>query len=129
MGPATTHACHAARQQISALLDGELDQLGRVRLRAHTTRCAECRRFAGELKSITVRLRRQELEAVPLRAYAEWRGHAKLVASAVGTVAAACVIAIAAAHPIGSHSDRVIVDQGFEWHADPSAFDHSTHIA
>ena len=128
MGPASTHACHAARQQVSAQLDGELDQLGRVRLRAHLARCAECRRFAGELKSITVRLRREELEPVPARAYSEWRSHVKLVASAVGTLAAASVIAIAVAHPTGSRADGPPLSQGFQWHSDPSAYNHTTHM-
>jgi len=129
MGPASTHACHAARQQISAQLDGELDQFGRVRLRAHLARCAECRRFAGELKSITVRLRREELEPVPARAYGEWRSHVKLVVSAAGTLAAASVIAIAAVHTANSHSAPPLVSQSIQWHADPSQYNHSTHIA
>lgn len=127
MGRASTHTCHAARQQISAQLDGELDQLGRLRLPAHLARCRECRRFQSELKSITVHLRREELEAVPPHRHREWRLYLKLTASAA-TLAAASVIAITLTDQ-RSHHSSVLPPSGFQWHADPTAYNHSTRVA
>jgi anti-sigma factor RsiW len=121
--------CHLLRQQISAQLDGELDQLARMRLRVHLATCTECRRFAQELKSITLHLRRAELEAVPPRTHREWRTPLKLTVSAVVTLAAASVIAIGISHPTTNHDRPVLTSPGTQETLDGTDYDHTTHLA
>ena len=50
-------SCDRARELMSLELDNELSRPSALRLRAHTTVCAECRRYRRELHSITTILR------------------------------------------------------------------------
>lgn len=117
------------RQQISEQLDGELDQLARMRLRVHLATCTDCRRFARELKSFTLSLRSVELEAFPPRARRKWRPHLRLTASVVVTLAAASVIAVGLTHPTTNHNRPVLTLPGTQETLDGTDYDHTTHLA
>jgi predicted anti-sigma-YlaC factor YlaD len=54
--------CDQARESISLALDGELVEVDRVRLAAHTESCADCRAFEAETGGIAMRLRSAALE-------------------------------------------------------------------
>lgn len=125
----TSSVCHVLREQISAQLDGELDQLGKMRLRVHLATCADCRRFARELKSITLRLRQEELEVVSPRKRREWRTPLKLTASAVVTLAAASVIAIGLTNGTANHDRPVLTSPGTQETLHGADYDHTTHLA
>ena len=123
--------CRQAREQISAELDGELDQHGRIRLRVHLATCDECRRFRSELESITVRLRTADPEPEAVAAFWRpgWRAHLNLTASAAATLAVAGLIAVLLVSPTRDHNRPLLTSPAFKWHVDPTAYDHTTHIA
>ena len=122
--------CHVLRQQISEQLDGELDQLARVRLRVHLATCSDCRRFARELESLTLRLRSLELEAVAPRTHPrKWRNHLMVTASAVVTLAAASAIALSVTHPTTNHGRPVLTSPRTEETLHGTGYDHATHLA
>src|SRR5207244_2207092 len=98
-------------------------------LRVHLATCASCRRFARELKSITLRLRSVELEAAPPRTRRTWRTHVKLTASAVVTLAAASLIAIGLIHPTKNHERPVLTSPGTQETLHGTDYDHTTHLA
>ena len=127
--PRASSVCRQAREQISAQLDGELDQHGRIRLRVHLATCDECRRFRSELESITVRLRAAEPEAVPAFRRPGWRAHLNLTASAAATLAIAGLIAVVLVSPTRNHNRPILTSAAFQWHVDRTAYDHTTHIA
>ena len=54
--------CARARSWVSHEVDGELSQLERVFLAAHLRRCAECSRFAEDVRSFTHLVRCAPLE-------------------------------------------------------------------
>jgi anti-sigma factor RsiW len=54
--------CARARAWVSHEVDGELSQLERVFLAAHVRRCAECARFADDVRSVTHLVRAAPLE-------------------------------------------------------------------
>jgi predicted anti-sigma-YlaC factor YlaD len=132
MAPTSSKAssvCQRAREQISAQLDGELDQTGKIRLRFHLATCDDCRRFRSELVSITVRLRGAEPETV--RAYSHPRrwAHLNLTASAAATLAVAGLIAVVLVNPTRNHNRPILTSPTFQWHGDQTAYDHTTHMA
>lgn len=57
--------CERAREWASLQLDGELSELERSMLRAHTRRCEACSAYVLEVGAITETLRRTELVPVP----------------------------------------------------------------
>ena len=57
--------CERAREWASLELDGELSELERSMLRAHTRRCAACAEYVVEVGAFTEQVRRSEL--VPLQ--------------------------------------------------------------
>jgi anti-sigma factor RsiW len=57
--------CERAREWASLQLDGELSELERAMLRAHTRRCSACADYVLEVGAITERVRRTQLEPVP----------------------------------------------------------------
>src|SRR5437764_8138878 len=59
--PAHT-VCDEAREAISLALDGELSELGRVRLQAHLDGCPTCRAFEAEGHVVAGALRAATLE-------------------------------------------------------------------
>ena len=121
--------CHLLRQQISEQLDGELDQLSRVRLRVHLATCSDCRRFARELESLTLRLRSVGLEAVALHTHRKWRTHLTVTASAVVTLAAASAIALSLTHPTTNHGRPVLTSPATEVTPQGTGYNHATHLA
>ena len=54
--------CVRAREHISLRLDGELSEFERALLGAHLARCEACRRFEGDVRAVTERLRAEPLE-------------------------------------------------------------------
>lgn len=60
--------CDRARAWASLELDGELSQLERALLAAHTRRCESCAAFAAELRALTETLRSAPLD-VPARPF------------------------------------------------------------
>jgi len=100
-----------------------------MRLRVHLATCTDCRRFARELKSITLSLRSAELEAVPPRTQRKWRAHLGLMASAVVTLAAASVIAIGLTHSTKSNDRPVLTLPGTQETLHGAKYDHTTHLA
>jgi|SRR5581483_6199104 len=59
--------CDRAREYASRRLDGELGELERHLLRAHLSRCPECREFEGAISAQTRWLRSQKLERLVRR--------------------------------------------------------------
>jgi anti-sigma factor RsiW len=63
-GPSTRvdpSACDAARLRVSLSLDGELDDVGRLRLDHHLAVCTECAGIAARMEAASVRIRRAPL--------------------------------------------------------------------
>ena len=88
-------ACDQARESISVALDGELVEVDRVRLAAHTASCADCRAFEAEARALARKLRAADLEQP---AYAIVLPRARRIP--IGTLqvgAAAAMIALVAA--------------------------------
>jgi predicted anti-sigma-YlaC factor YlaD len=88
-------SCARARSWTSLELDGELSQFERVFLAAHLRGCAECERFAGEVRTATRLVRETPLRA-PERAVVLPAGRRRRPVLALRLVAAATLIAIAA---------------------------------
>jgi len=57
--------CERAREWASLRLDGELSELERALLDAHTRRCAACEHYVAEIDAITASIRSAELERLP----------------------------------------------------------------
>ena len=54
-------ACDAARLRVSLSLDGELDDVGRLRLDHHLAACTACAGIAARMEAASVRIRRAPL--------------------------------------------------------------------
>lgn len=96
--------CSRARESMSAQLDGELSELGSVRLSAHLRDCSGCSAYALELGGITARLRTSALEQ-PSRPIAlpQRRRHFQVTARvAAAAVAVAAGASLALGHALGS---------------------------
>src|SRR5580765_5458192 len=97
--------CERAREWASLELDGELSELERSMLRAHTRRCAACADYVVEVGAITERVRASELLplphpiVLPLRRTFGWATRALQAGAAT-----AAVIAVTAglALPVGA---------------------------
>ena len=113
-------------------LDDELGPVGRMRLGAHLATCQDCRRFRGELGSITQRLRQEELQPARRLAGGGRRRQFRIVASTAMSVAAACVIAFSLSSG-GNSGPPASTTSTIEGVLAPlfaeTLFDHSTHIA
>jgi anti-sigma factor RsiW len=57
--------CERAREWASLRLDGELSELERALLDAHTRRCAACAHYVDEIDAITASIRSAQLERLP----------------------------------------------------------------
>lgn len=57
--------CDRAREWASLQLDGELSELERAMLKAHSRRCAACAEYLVEVGAITQAVRSTRLEPVP----------------------------------------------------------------
>lgn len=95
-----SHACERARTWVSLSLDGELSELERRLLEAHTARCTACAEFAAEIESVVHELRSAPLEPTPATlTHVTWRRRqvtpAIRVAGRIGAVAAAAAAGIA----------------------------------
>jgi predicted anti-sigma-YlaC factor YlaD len=88
--------CDQAREYISLALDGELAEVERVRLEAHTASCAECRAYATDVDAVTDELRSAEPE-LPAHTVVLPRSRRLSVRSFQVGAAAAAVVAIVAA--------------------------------
>jgi anti-sigma factor RsiW len=53
----TSVVCDRVRAQVSLELDGELSQLEQRMLPAHLERCADCARYADDVRDLTERIR------------------------------------------------------------------------
>jgi anti-sigma factor RsiW len=53
----TSVVCDRVRAQVSLELDGELSQLEQRMLSAHLERCADCARYADDVRDLTERIR------------------------------------------------------------------------
>jgi anti-sigma factor RsiW len=53
----TSVVCDRVRAQVSLELDGELSQLEQRMLTAHLERCADCARYADDVRDLTERIR------------------------------------------------------------------------
>ena len=57
--------CERAREWASLRLDGELSELERALLDAHTRNCAACAEYVADIGAFTVAIRSAELEQLP----------------------------------------------------------------
>jgi predicted anti-sigma-YlaC factor YlaD len=57
--------CERAREWASLRLDGELSELERALLDAHTRNCAACAEYVADVGALTVAIRSAELERLP----------------------------------------------------------------
>lgn len=97
--------CMRAREDASALLDGELSELEAAHLDAHLRDCGECAAYARELGALTVRLRVEPpaQPALPIFVARRRRPLARLhVAAAAVTILAATGSSFAFGHMLGS---------------------------
>src|SRR5579872_251223 len=105
--------CEAARNAISALIDGELPGSERPALEAHLERCAGCRAWKEHAHEITRRARIASAAPVPppdarlraavaMRARPPWRREDALVRGALVLVAALQVAVTLPALILGS---------------------------
>jgi predicted anti-sigma-YlaC factor YlaD len=100
LGPVRSEQCDRAHRWVSLELDGELSELGRVRLRAHADGCPDCAAYATSVAAITSRLRSEPLElperevVLPRRRRAMPRA-AQLAAAALAIAAAVVLGALA----------------------------------
>ncbi len=85
--------CERARGWTSLALDGELSEFERALLTAHVERCAECARFAEELRGFTDELRAAEHASLPHPV--ELPVRRRSLARTVQVGAAAAVLAVA----------------------------------
>jgi predicted anti-sigma-YlaC factor YlaD len=90
--PSTT--CDRARGWVSLELDGELSELERALLRAHTARCAACREFRHDVRRATRELRMTPLVQPELVFAPPRRRLVSLRAVQVSAAAAAAVVAV-----------------------------------
>jgi predicted anti-sigma-YlaC factor YlaD len=59
---ASVTPCDQAREYISLALDGELAEVERARMEAHTASCADCRAYGADVETATRALRSAEPE-------------------------------------------------------------------
>ena len=94
--------CDRARQWISLRLDGELSDFEQALLDAHLADCGDCAAFAGDVSSITGRLRSAPLESLSRPIVLPSRRRAFLRPVRVGAAAAAVVVVAGVATLVGS---------------------------
>jgi predicted anti-sigma-YlaC factor YlaD len=92
--------CERARGDASALLDGELAELERIRVEGHLRGCASCRAYTRSLAFATARLRAARLEQ-PARRIDLPRLRARLAGLRVAVAAAAVMLAAASGSAVG----------------------------
>lgn len=97
--------CERARAAVSVLVDGELSELGRARLEAHTATCAGCREFARVAAAAAEALRASGLEPAEFPIILPRPRHrvARFVQTGTAVAAAAAVAVVAltgALHPV-----------------------------
>jgi len=86
--------CERAREWASLRLDGELSELERALLDAHTRNCGACAEYVDEIGAFTMALRSAELEqlprpvALPLRRSFAWATRAFQAGAATAAVLA-----------------------------------------
>jgi anti-sigma factor RsiW len=86
--------CERAREWASLRLDGELSELERALLDAHTRNCAACAEYVDEIGAFTMAIRSAELEqlprpvALPLRHSFAWATRAFQAGAATAAVLA-----------------------------------------
>ena len=85
--------CERARGWTSLALDGELSEFERALLTAHVERCAECARFAEELRGFTDELRAADHASLPRKV--ELPVRRRSLGRTVQVGAAAAVLAVA----------------------------------
>ena len=86
--------CVRAREHISLRLDGELSEFERALLGAHLARCEACRRFEGDVRAVTERLRAEPLEPLSRPVVVPTRRRIALARVVPGAAAAAAVLAV-----------------------------------
>jgi hypothetical protein len=101
----TNHACTRARELAALEPDGELSQLDRVRLTAHTGRCAGCREFRRDVAAATTALRSAPLELPSRQVLLPHRRRLRLRAVQVSAAAAVLLVSagIGALAPLRAH--------------------------
>jgi hypothetical protein len=87
--------CVRAREHISLRLDGELSEFERALLGAHLARCEACRRFEGDVRAVTERLRAEPLEPLSRPVVVAPRRRVAVARVLPGAAAAAAVVAVA----------------------------------
>lgn len=92
---ASVTPCDQAREYISLALDGELAEVERARLEAHTASCAGCRGYATDVEAATRELRAAEPEE-PAYAFVLPRTRRLTIRTFQLGAAAAAVVAIVA---------------------------------
>jgi anti-sigma factor RsiW len=86
--------CERAREWASLRLDGELSELERALLDAHTRNCAACAEYVADIGALTVAIRSAELErlprpvSLPLRRSFAWATRALQAGAATAAVLA-----------------------------------------
>src|SRR6266508_6170062 len=87
-------ACDRVRAQISLEVDGEISQLERAMVAAHTLRCADCHAFRARVRVFTSELRAAPLVRPPANLHVRRPRRISLVARYQAGVAAAMALAI-----------------------------------
>jgi predicted anti-sigma-YlaC factor YlaD len=93
--------CVRAREHISLRLDGELSEFERALLGAHLARCEACRRFEGDVRAVTERLRAEPLEPLSRPIVIAPRRRVALARVLPGAAAAAAVLAVGVGAVLG----------------------------
>ena len=109
----TNHACTRARELAALEPDGELSQLERVRLAAHTGRCSTCREFRRNVAATTAVLRSAPLELPTRHVLLPHRRWKRVRAVQVSAAAAVLVVlaGIGALAPLRAHTRRPSLPQ------------------
>lgn len=104
--PVPPTECMIAREAASARLDGELEELDRLRLDAHLLACADCREFASAIAGLQGTLLAAPLEQPARIELLPSRRRTPVVAAAAvaALVAAVTVSSFAVGRSLGSHS-------------------------
>ena len=107
--------CERAREWASLRLDGELSELERALLEAHTKRCEACAAYVVEIGAITKAVRRADLERLPrpidlpLRRRVGWSS--RVLQSGAATAAVVAATAGLALHLGPSTSSHGLLNQ------------------
>lgn len=107
---ASPTSCDRARESISLALDGELVEVDRARLAAHTELCADCRAFEADARAVSRNLRSAALEQ-PAHAVVLPRTRRIRIGTLQAGAAAAIIAVVAASSLLQGLGQRTTTSQ------------------